>query len=118
MAAPPVLLTRFPELHVLRLRRGGVPVRVASWVLGDRGAAAITLWRTIFVAHDATLEADLLLHELRHVHQFEANVTFPILYLWESLRRGYHANRFEADARTYASERLREAPPDSRSGDV
>jgi len=50
--------------------------------------------------------AELLLHELRHVHQFEARA-FPILYLWESLRRGYVRNRFEVDARAYAASRLK-----------
>jgi len=30
-------------------------------------------------------------------------VTFPVRYLWESLRRGYEGNRFEADAQRYAA---------------
>ena len=55
-------------------------------------------------------DPELLLHELRHVHQFEASPAFPVLYLWESLFRGYHRNRFEADARAYASSRVRGAP--------
>jgi hypothetical protein len=46
------------------------------------------------------------LHEIRHVQQFQASVSFPVQYLWESLRRGYYANRFEVDARRYASARL------------
>jgi hypothetical protein len=55
---------------------------------------------------DADLEAELLLHEIRHVQQFQASASFPIQYVWESLRRGYHSNRFEVDARRYASARL------------
>ena len=53
------------------------------------------------------MEPALLLHELRHVHQFEASLAFPLLYLWESLVHGYKDNRFEADARAYAAHRLR-----------
>jgi len=49
---------------------------------------------------------ELALHELRHVHQFESSLAFPILYLWESVRRGYVRNRFEVDARAYAAARL------------
>jgi hypothetical protein len=49
----------------------------------------------------------LLLHEIRHVAQFEASAAFPLLYLWESLRRGYVRNRFEVDARAYAAARVR-----------
>jgi hypothetical protein len=32
-----------------------------------------------------------------------------VLYLWESLRRGYYQNRFEADARAYAARRVRDS---------
>ncbi len=110
VALPPAILERFPELAQVRWRRGGLPVRVAGLFLPRTGVAAITLWRTVFLAPRAPLDAELLLHELRHVHQFEASAAFPLLYLWESLFRGYHRNRFEADARTYASSRVRGAP--------
>lgn len=53
---------------------------------------------------------ELLLHELRHVDQFEDTAAFPILYVWESFRRGYTMNRFEVDARAYAAARLDESP--------
>ena len=102
----------------MRLRRGGLPVRVGGWALGRRVVAAITLWRTVFVAPGVALDAELLLHELRHVHQFEASTTFPVRYLWESVRRGYHANRYEADARTYAAAQLRASVKDPPRGDV
>ena len=107
VAAPATLVARYPELGRVHWRRGGLPVFVAGWFLGQRSAAAITLWRTVFLAPHAPLDPELLLHELRHVHQFEASVAFPLLYLWESARRGYFANRFEADARDYAARRLR-----------
>jgi len=107
VAAPAALVARYPELGRVHWRRGGLPVFIAGWFLGQRSAAAITLWRTVFLAPHAPLDPELLLHELRHVHQFEASVAFPLLYLWESARRGYFANRFEADARDYAARRLR-----------
>ena len=62
--------------------------------------------RTIFLAPATRLEPELLLHEFRHVQQFSEVRTFPFRYIWESLRRGYHANRYEADARSYAARRL------------
>jgi hypothetical protein len=104
---PPGLLARFPELAAVHWRRDGVPVRVAGWFLGRRSAAAITLWNIVFLAPDVPFEPELLLHELRHVQQFGASVAFPVRYLWESVRHGYFANRYEADARAYASWRLR-----------
>lgn len=106
---PAALVARYPELAAIRLRTGGLAPRVAGWFLGRRTVSAITLWHTVFAAPDAHLDAELLLHELRHVHQFQGSSAFPILYLWESLRRGYHDNRYEADARTFAAHRVRDS---------
>lgn len=47
-----------------------------------------------------------------------ANAAFPCRYLWGSIRRGCHARRYEADARTYAAARLRASKQDSPTGDV
>ena len=104
---PPSIVERFPELATVRWRRGGIPVRVAGLFLGRASVAAITLWRTVFLDPRARLEPELLLHELRHVHQFQANPAFPLLYVWESLLHGYQRNRFEADARAFVAQRLR-----------
>lgn len=104
---PSALVTRFPELAGARWRRGGLPVRVGGWCLGQKTVSAITLWRTIWLAPELNPSAELLLHELRHVAQFEASAAFPLFYIWESLRRGYVGNRFEVDARTYAALRVR-----------
>jgi hypothetical protein len=109
---PPALVARYPELAAIRLRTGGLPPRVAGWFLGRRTVSAITLWHTVFAAADAHLDAELLLHELRHVHQFQGSSAFPILYLWESLRRGYHDNPYEAQARAFAADRVREPRSD------
>ena len=110
---PPDLVAKYPELGAVRWRRGGLPVRVGGWCLGQKTVSGITLWRTIWLAPGVPLSLELLLHEARHVQQFEASAAFPILYLWESLRRGYVRNRFEVDARAYAATRLRE-PDESK----
>lgn len=106
MQMPEALAREYPELAQMRLRRGGVPPRIAGWFLGRPAAAAITLWRTIFFGPRTEVDAPLLLHELRHVQQFRERRTFPLRYIWESIRRGYHLNRYEVDARTYATRRL------------
>ena len=108
---PPQLAEEYPELRDARYRMGGLPLRIGGWSLGASTVSGITLWRTIWVEQNVAWEAELLLHEIRHVQQFQASSSFPLQYVWESLRRGYHANRFEVDARRYASARL------SRRGD-
>lgn len=113
LALPTELLERYPELRAARWRLGGLPLRVGGWCLGQSTVAGITLWRTVFLARGAPLTPALLLHELRHVHQFEASRAFPMSYCWESLRRGYRANRFEVDANSFARQLLAERPADA-----
>jgi hypothetical protein len=105
---PPELLGQHPELGKARWRRGGLPVRVGGWCLGQSTVSAITLWRTIWLAPNLAPSLELLLHELRHVQQFEADPAFPVRYLWQSLRHGYVNNRYEVDARAYAAARARQ----------
>jgi Domain of unknown function (DUF4157) len=115
---PSTLAERFPELARIGFRRGGLPARIGGWALGQPWVAAITLWNTVFLAPGTPLDAELLLHELRHVQQFQSSVTFPLRYIWESVRRGYHSNRFEADARVYAAVRLRDAGTHPHRGET
>ncbi|MDQ6690775.1 MAG: DUF4157 domain-containing protein, partial [Gemmatimonadota bacterium] len=103
---PPAFTDLYPELADVSYRRGGLPVRVAGWALGSSSAAAITLWRTVFISPAVPLSTELLLHELRHVHQFLERKTFPLSYLWQSLRYGYSRNAYEIDARRYSALRL------------
>jgi len=102
----PTLTDVYPELGDVRYRSGGLPVRVGGWALGRETAAAITLWRTVFIAPGTPLSAELLLHELRHVQQFVERKTFPLSYLWQSIRYGYSRNAYEADARRYSASRI------------
>lgn len=111
MALPHRLIERYPELAEARWRRGGLPVRVGGWCLGRRTVAGITLGRTIWLAPAARLEPELLLHELRHVHQFATDRAFPLRYVWWSLRHGYLRNPYEADARQFAASRVDGVPP-------
>jgi hypothetical protein len=103
---PAATLEKYPDLAQATYRRGGLPVRIGGWALGASSAVAITLWRTIFVAPRAQLTPGLLLHELRHVHQFLQHKTFPVSYLWQSMRYGYTRNAYEVDARRYSASRL------------
>ncbi len=103
---PSDLKARYPELGQARYRRGGLPLRLGGWALGTDTVAAITLRRTVFLAPSTPLNVGLLLHELRHVHQFRRQRTFPVRYLWQSLRNGYSRNAYEVDARRYSAQRL------------
>lgn len=100
---PEAMLQAYPELRRVRVRRGGVPPRLGGLCLGQSTVAGITLWDTVFLAPDVPLDAGLLLHELRHVQQFEADPLFPVRYIWESIRRGYRANRYELDADAFVA---------------
>jgi len=112
---PAALARRYPELESVRLRRGGLLPRIGGWALRRSTVDAITLRGTVFLAPHAALDPALLLHELRHVQQFFESRTFPLKYLWESVRRGYAENVYERDARHYAAERLAAASTQSTS---
>jgi hypothetical protein len=109
---PADIVARYPELSRVSYRRGGLPVRLAGWPLGQSSAAAITLWQTVFLADDTPVTAALLLHEFCHVNQFLRSRTFPVSYLWQSLRYGYHRNAYEVDADRYAADRLAQSAVD------
>ena len=107
---PASLLSRHPVLGSARWRIGGIPPRLGGWALGQRSVQGITLGHTVFLDPEAALNPALLLHELAHVHQFERDGTFPLRYLLESVRRGYHANRYELEANEYAAAELSRLP--------
>lgn len=81
-------------------------LRIGGWCLGAASVSGITLWRTVCVATHAVHDPELLLHELAHVRQFQADSLFPLRYLWRSIRHGYADNPYEAEARTFAARRL------------
>ena len=108
---PAELLQRYPELARARWRRGGLALRVGGWCLGRATVSGITLGHTIAIAPGVRLGAELLLHELRHVQQFEEDWRFPLWYVLGTLRHGYTRNPYEADARAFAARRLSGASP-------
>jgi hypothetical protein len=117
-ALPAHLGSKFPELSGIRLRRGGLLPRIGGWFLGASSVQAITLWRTVWLGLGVEASAELLLHELRHVHQFQTVPAFPLRYIAEFLRRGYRRNRFEVEARQFASERMRGVRREPQAEDV
>ena len=80
---------------------------IPAWFFGTP-RVAVTLWGYVFLGHGLEPTADLLLHELRHVQQFQTIRAFPLRYLWELARHGYWDNRFEVEARAYATARLQD----------
>ncbi len=66
---------------------------------------AVVIGATIFLHNisKVNFENDKkhLVHELCHINQFRQHGTlkFIILYLWESLMKGYWNNKFEVEAR-------------------
>jgi hypothetical protein len=109
LVPPPEVVARWPELASVRWRRGGLPTVIPAWFFGTP-RVAVTLWTYVFLGHGLEPTADLLLHELRHVQQFQAVRAFPLRYLWELARRGYRDNRFEVEARAFATARLQDTP--------
>ncbi len=75
-----------------------VPPRMAAWTIGHT------------IIGRGEVSGRLLVHEMVHVRQLEADPWFGPRYLIESVRRrSYRANRYEVEARTIA-ERTPPAP--------
>ena len=73
-------------------------------------SVAMVLGNTIHL-HGAAKKSFLqnepwLKHELCHIKQFHEHGYFSFIakYLWESLRKGYHNNKYEAEARAAENE--------------
>lgn len=73
--------------------------RVARLPLPARFTAITMPWGTCY--HRTALTERLRRHERCHWKQFQryGRFRFTALYLWESIWRGYWANRFEIEAR-------------------
>lgn len=94
----------------------GVTIKERSWLA--RIAAkklrsnnvAMVLGKTIHLygvpATEFLADEKWVKHELCHVRQFKRYGFFGFLvrYLWESMRKGYYNNRFEAEARAAENE--------------
>lgn len=89
------------EIHV---KENSLLARIAAYKLNIK-QCAIVVNRTIYL-HNTSREDFLankkwLLHELKHVEQYQryGTIRFVILYLYETMKRGYRNNRFEVEAR-------------------
>ncbi|MFT3682502.1 MAG: DUF4157 domain-containing protein [Ferruginibacter sp.] len=78
--------------------------KIAAFKLGTN-AVAMVLGKTIHL-HNTTKEDFLknerwVKHELCHIRQFRQHGYIPFLakYVWESIRKGYYHNKYEAEAR-------------------
>jgi hypothetical protein len=87
-----------------KIRENSFIARIAAFKLGTKSVAMV-LGKTIHL-HNSTKEAFLenerwVKHELCHIRQFQQHgyLLFIIKYLWESIRSGYHNNKYEAEAR-------------------
>ena len=82
---------------------------IAAKLLRQKKVAIVTgniihLWNTgkeEFLQNKTWLQ-----HELVHVLQYREHgrIKFVLLYIWESLKTGYHKNKFETEARLYENE--------------
>jgi hypothetical protein len=86
------------------IRENSLLARIAAWKL-KQDKMAMVLGKTILL-HDTTREEFIsnkqwLRHELVHIKQFQqyGYLLFLLKYLLESIRNGYHNNKFEKEAR-------------------
>jgi len=88
----------------VRIKENSLLARVAAYKLETK-QCAIVINRTIYLHNtsrkDFLANKKWLLHELKHVEQYQryGTIRFVILYLYETIKRGYRNNRFEVEAR-------------------
>lgn len=86
------------------IKENSLLARIAAFKLGTKRVAMV-IGNTIHL-YNTTKEEFLndkrwLKHELCHIRQFKQHgfFMFIIKYVWESIKKGYYNNRFEAEAR-------------------
>jgi hypothetical protein len=86
------------------IKENSLIAKLAAFKLRSK-RVAIVIGKTIHL-HNTSEEEFLkderwVKHELCHVRQFRENglVGFIFKYLWESIKHGYHDNRYEVEAR-------------------
>ena len=87
-----------------KIKENSVVARLGAWKLKTT-RMALTIGHTIHLyntsAEEFLRDPRWVKHELKHVDQYEKYGLFNFLlrYAWQSLRHGYHNNRFEKEAR-------------------
>lgn len=86
------------------IKEGSLLAQIAAKKLKEK-SVAIVIGRTIYLHGISNLEfaknERWLRHEMAHVNQFKQHGLLPFIlkYLVESLRKGYHNNKYEVEAR-------------------
>ena len=87
-----------------KIKEHSLIAALAAWKLSAK-RVAIVIGRTIHL-HNATKDEFLsnprwLKHELCHIEQFRRYgfFRFMVMYVWESMRKGYYKNKYEVEAR-------------------
>jgi hypothetical protein len=77
---------------------------IAAFKLSTKSVAMV-IGKTVHLYNvskkDFLLNDAWVCHELTHIKQFEENglIGFLCKYLWESIKTGYHNNKYEIEAR-------------------
>lgn len=86
------------------IKENSLLARIAAFKLGTKRVAMV-IGNTIHL-YNTTKEEFLndkrwLKHELCHIRQFKQHgfFIFIIKYIWESIKKGYYNNKYEAEAR-------------------
>ena len=89
---------------IVSIKEKSLIARIAAWKLkSDR--VAIVLGKTIHLHNTSSAQflqnKAWVCHELKHIQQFRQHgyLLFIVLYLWESMLRGYSKNKYEIEAR-------------------
>lgn len=88
----------------VRIKENSIVAKIAAWKLGA-GTMAITIGRTIYLHNTAKsvflTDSSWVNHEVMHVLQFQKYglIRFVVMYLLESIKRGYFNNKWEVEAR-------------------
>jgi hypothetical protein len=91
-------------MYNCRIKENSWLARIAAWKLKASSVAivfgsTIHLWNSS--KEDFLQNERWLQHELCHIRQYKQHgyIGFIIKYLWESIKKGYHNNKFEVEAR-------------------
>jgi|GEM_PF-576163 len=88
----------------VRIRQDAWLAKMACKCIRQKDVA-LTLFKTIYLSHSTAghflANQRWVAHELAHVRQFMTygKLRFLVMYLMESLRRGYYQNKWECEAR-------------------
>lgn len=91
-------------IHI-KVKPNSIFAQIAHWVLGGKGATAITFGDTIHLYGCSVLDflenKPWVRHEVVHVMQYRryGYLKFITLYVVESFRKGYYNNKYEVAAR-------------------